>query len=113
MVRVLDTKRLLRGNRFLAVARILGGVMTGKRLKDQLRKHTNVQSAMLMVVLPFEEYHSVESARLEGCPSGFAYEDPQTGAVKTVPVCMWGLYKNDIQRKIAEKYQAAAVAGSS
>ena len=113
MVRVLDTKRLLRGNRFLAVARILGGLVIGKRLKDQLRKYTNVQSAMLMVVLPFEEYHSVESARLEGCPSGFAYEDPETGAVKTVPVCMWGLYKNDIQRKIAEKYQAAAVAGSS
>jgi len=55
-------------------------------------------------VLPFEEYHSVESARLQDCPSAFAYGDPETGAVRTVPVCLWGVYKNGIQRRIMESY---------
>jgi hypothetical protein len=54
-----------------------------------------------------EEYHSIEGARLENCPSGFVYEDPDTGEVKTIPVCAWSLYRTGIQRKIAEKHSAA------
>jgi hypothetical protein len=108
--RALNFRRIFKGSPVLGVLRTLGGVLIGRKLKDQLRKHTHLKFAMLMVVLPFEEYHSVESARLQGCPSGFAYEDPDTGEVKTIPVCLWGLYKNDLQRRIAEKYKAAAAA---
>ncbi len=107
----LNFKVLLKGSRVLAAVRILGGLLVGKKLKHLLRKHTNVQDAMLMVILPFEEYHSVESARLQDCPSAFAFEDPDTGEVRTVPVCLWSLYKNDIQRKLAEKYTAKAAVG--
>jgi hypothetical protein len=64
-----------------------------------------------MIVLPFEEYHSVESARLQHCFAGFAYEDADDGRVKTLPVCVWGLYKSDIQRRIAEKYETRVAAG--
>ena len=108
-VRSLRFRRLLKGNWLVSALRILGGLLVGKRLKDQLRRHTAIQDGMLMVVLPFEEYHSVESARLQNCPSGFAYEDPDTGTVKTIPVCMWGVYKREIQRKISARYQAATV----
>ncbi len=107
--RSLDTRRVLKGNRLFALARILGGMVAGKRLKHLLRRHTNIHSAMLMVVLPFEEFDSIEAARLENCPSAFVYEDPDSGEVKTLPVCIWNLYKNGIQRKIAEKYATAAV----
>ncbi|MHC4481334.1 MAG: hypothetical protein ACYS1C_10270, partial [Planctomycetota bacterium] len=106
LLRAVNFRQLAGGNPWAAGLRIVGGLLVGRRLKDQLRKHTTVRSAMLMVILPFEESHSVESARLETCPSAFAYEDPDTDAVRTMPVCMWGLYKNDIQRRIAEKYQA-------
>jgi uncharacterized radical SAM superfamily Fe-S cluster-containing enzyme len=94
----------LNGNRVLALLRIFGGFLLGRRLKDQLRKHTTIQEVLHMLVLPFEEYHSIESARLDICPSGFAYEDPDTGDIKTIPVCIWSLYRTEIQRKIAEKY---------
>jgi len=107
----LNFRRILKGNRPLALLRIIGGALAGKEFKELLRKHSTVQGAMLMVVLPFEEYHSVESDRLQDCPSAFAYEDPDTGQVKTLPVCMWGLYRNEIQRSIMAKSQAAAVAG--
>ena len=109
VARSLNSRMVFKGNRLLAVMRILGGLMLGKKLKNLLRAHTNVQGAMLMVILPFEEFHSVESARLENCPSAFAYEDPDTGEVRTVPVCMWGLYKNDVQRRIAAAYAGEAV----
>jgi hypothetical protein len=110
LVRSINTRALLRGNRFLSGLRILGGVLVGKSLKGQLRKHTTVQTAMLMVILPFEEYHSVESARLQDCPSAFAYGDPETGEVKTIPVCLWGVYKSGIQRRIMACYASAEVA---
>jgi len=75
-------------------------------LKAQLRRHTNIQDAMRMIVLPFEEYHSIDGARLQLCKAGFAYEDPDTDEIKTVSVCAWSLFRTDIQRKIAEKYSA-------
>ena len=33
-----------------------------------------------------------------------------TGELKTIPVCLWGMYKSDVQRRITLKYQDAAVA---
>jgi len=107
-LKTIDFRRLLKGNRFVCALKILGGVLVGKRLKTQLRKHGNAHDVMLMVVLPFEEYHSVESARLQNCWAGFVYEDPVTDEVKTIPVCMWGMYKNDLQRQIAQKYSGRA-----
>ena len=109
ILRSLDLKKILRGNRLWAILCILGGLLIGRRMKVQLRKHTRLNDIMLMIVLPFEEYHSIESARLQDCFAGFAYEDPDTGEIKTTPVCIWGLYKNDVQRKIAAKYQGSAV----
>jgi hypothetical protein len=111
-LRTLNLRRILKGNRALALLRILGGVALGRRLRDQLRKHTAIQGALHMLVLPFEEYHSIEGARLENCPSGFAFEDPDTGEIKTIPVCAWSLYRNEIQRRIAERYSAAPAPAS-
>ncbi len=102
--RSINFRQLFGGSPTLAVLRLLGGVLIGRKFKDQIRKHSTVKDAMLMVVLPFEESHSVESARLQECPSAFAFEDPDSGQVRTLPVCMWGLYKKDIQRKLAAKY---------
>jgi hypothetical protein len=111
LLRTVNFRRLLKGNRVLSALKVLGGILVGKQPKTLLRKHTNAKDVMLMIVLPFEEYHSVESARLQNCWAGFVYEDPDTDEVKTIPVCVWGMYKNDLQRKIAQKYadKSAAV----
>ncbi len=109
-VRALDFKTIAGGSRLLCALKILGGLLVGKKLKDLVRRHTRAQDVMLMIVLPFEEYHSVESACLSSCWAGFVYEDPDTDEVKTIPVCIWGEYKDDLQRRIARKYERAAVA---
>jgi len=103
-------RRVIRGNRLLGALRIAVGYALGRQPEDLIRKYTNIQGLMLMIVLPFEEYHSVESARLENCFAAFAYLDPDTEQVKTVPVCMWRMYNTDVQRRLAEKYRAQAVA---
>jgi uncharacterized radical SAM superfamily Fe-S cluster-containing enzyme len=108
LLKSLNFRRVFRGSPVLSVLRILWGSLRGRRLKDLLRAHTNVHDAMLMIVLPFEEYHSVESARLQHCFAGFVFEDPDDGQVKTIPVCVWGLYNRDLERRIAERYAAAA-----
>jgi len=41
------------------------------------------------------------------CGAGFAYEDVDTGEIKTIPACTWWLYNKPILKKIAEKYAAA------
>jgi len=99
-----DLKKILRGNRFLCMLRIAAGLIRGKRMREVLRKHTTMPDALSMLILPFEEYHSIEGERLENCPSGFVYEDVDSGEIKTIPVCAWALYRNDLERKIMAKY---------
>jgi hypothetical protein len=109
-LRSIDFRTLLKGNRFLTATRILGGLLLGRRFKDQLRRHSRVQHIMGMLILPFEEVHSIEGARLHNCTAGFAFEDPDDGQVKTIPVCAWGLYQRPIEQKISEVYGVAASA---
>jgi len=94
---------ILRGNPAVALLRVFGGALLGKSLKKQLAKHCNVTHALDMIVLPFEEYHSIDGARLALCKGGFAYEDPDDGVVKTIPICAWSQFRDEIERKIAAK----------
>ncbi len=100
------------GHPYITLVRAIGGWMLGKRLRDQLRKHTHITEVIGMVVLPFEESHSLEGDRLHMCAAGFVFEDPDTSEVKTVPVCAWCLFRDEVERKIAEKYAAAPAAPS-
>jgi len=109
----LDLRVSMKGNRFLSILRLLGGLVIGKSLSHQFRKHTNFGPTMDMIILPFEEYHSLDGARLCHCKGGFAYEDPDDGVVKTIPICSWSLFQEDIERKISEKYGDALAAAAS
>jgi hypothetical protein len=57
-----------------------------------------------VAMLPFEEQHSVDATRLENCKAVFPYEDADTGKINMIPACMWVPYRNDVLRKISEKY---------
>jgi hypothetical protein len=87
---------------------ILTGLLAGKKPKEVLRKHTRLRNVLRVVMLPFEEIRTLDSAKLVRCPAAFAHLSPDTGRAVLVPVCAWGLYKDDIMRHITEKYAAAA-----
>jgi MoaA/NifB/PqqE/SkfB family radical SAM enzyme len=57
-----------------------------------------------VAVLPFEEEHSIDAARLQRCKAVFAYEDPEDGKVKYIPACLWYPYRNPILEKLSKKY---------
>jgi hypothetical protein len=90
--------------------KILFGLLTGKKLKNLIRKHSRCQGILRLMVLPFEEEECVESARLMECPAAFAYEHPVTKEIHFMPVCSWPIYKNDILRETTRVY---GIAGES
>ena len=107
VLKAIRLDRILKGSRVLAPLRMLGAKLLGRKGRDIRRKYTNIQAPLRMIVLPFEEYHSIDGARLQNCTAGFVYEDPETGKVKHMPVCAWSLYRMEILRGIADKYAKA------
>ena len=57
-----------------------------------------------VAVLPIEEQHSIDAARLRSCKAVFAYEDVDDGTVKYFPACSWYPYRNPLLKKISQKY---------
>ncbi len=100
-----DFRKVMRGNRFLGALRIIAGLTMGKSLEDLLRRHTHLESGVAVTVLPFEEWHSLDSTRMERCSAGFGYLDPDTDTLKTTPFCVWCLYRKEMFQKIVAKYQ--------
>jgi uncharacterized radical SAM superfamily Fe-S cluster-containing enzyme len=105
-LRSLDFRKVLKGSRFWTPLRILWDMLRGRRFKQILREHTNVQETVEVTILPFEEPHSLESERMERCGAMFVYLDPDTAEVHTVPFCIWCLYRHDTMRRIADHYAA-------
>lgn len=57
-----------------------------------------------VAVVPIEEQHSIDAARLRSCKAVFAYEDVDDGKVKYFPACSWYPYRNPLLEKISKKY---------
>jgi len=72
-----------------------------------IRRHTNMQGHLRVVVLPLEDNHVLETERLERCPTVQAYYDPEVDQVRYIPLCAWKLHNREILRKIADHYAAA------
>jgi len=79
-------------------------MLRGKAGSETFERHSNTQTPLQMIVLPFEDRFVLESERLERCPNAFAYVDPDDDQVKTIPVCTWPRHKRAVLRKIADKY---------
>jgi hypothetical protein len=105
-----NLRKLMKGSPVLGTIRLLGGLLLGKSLKEQFRRHTALCDPLNILVLPFEETHSLESERLRRCAAGFVFEDVETGEIKSIPVCAWWLYNVDILKDVASKYNRAVPA---
>ena len=72
----------------------------GRPSREVLPRHSRARSALQLIVLPFEDKFTLETDRLERCPSAFAYVNPADGQVRCVSVCGWGLHKTAVMREI-------------
>jgi sulfatase maturation enzyme AslB (radical SAM superfamily) len=102
-----DTRAIFGDHAKWKILKIALGVLFGCKPKVMLRANTRLQKVLRIAVLPFEEPRTMDSSHLKRCPAGFAYVDPATGEPRTMPVCSWPIHKNDIMRKIMERYPPA------
>jgi hypothetical protein len=109
--RSLNFREVFGGSATLKIARIVWGLMRGKKMKHLLRQHTRCHGILRVMVLPFEEKECVESARLVECPTSFAYEHPVTGEIRLMPVCAWPIYKNSVLRETSKRYGVVPASG--
>jgi hypothetical protein len=102
-----DTRAIFGDRAAWKTLKIAVGILFGRKPKVVLRANTRLQKVLRVVVLPFEEPRTMDSSHLARCPAGFAYVDPASGEPRMMPACTWGLYKNDIMRRIMERYPPA------
>ncbi len=110
--RSLNLPAIFGGTTKVKMAKIVWGLLQGRKLKHLLRQHTRVHGLLRVMVLPFEEKECVEAARLVDCPAQFAYEHPVTKEVRLMPVCAWVIHKNPILRETAARYGVDLQTGS-
>ena len=92
------------GNPITALAKSIAGRL---RRKSSQQFHSRRPRRILRVgMLPFEEQHSVDAARMENCKAVFAYE-ADDGQTRTIPACLWYPYRNPILKKLSGKYGIA------
>jgi hypothetical protein len=85
----------------------------GRRSREALQRHTTIHAILEILMLPFEDAYTIESHRMERCPTAFAFVDPDDDRVKTVPACAWWtIHKAEVLPKIAKlgANKAASVA---
>ncbi|MBP6944317.1 MAG: radical SAM protein [Candidatus Omnitrophica bacterium] len=83
---------------------IFGKMIIGRKAKDVLREDTLIKGALQILILPLEDLKTAEAERLVMCSSCFAYVDPDTDEIRTLPTCTWDNYKKPIMKKVAEKF---------
>jgi len=92
------------GKVYHAAATVFGFAL-GRRTRTVLERHANAQGFLQIITLPFEDRFTLETDRLERCPSAFAFWDPAEDRVKHVPVCAWGIHKTAVMRQIMDHYE--------
>jgi uncharacterized radical SAM superfamily Fe-S cluster-containing enzyme len=108
MLRSVDLKKITKGHPWLTLLKVMVGTAFGRKMKDMLPKYTTVETAVAVTILPFEERHSLEAARMQRCSAGFVYVDPDTDEMKTIPFCVWTFYRQEMYRRMAERYEREA-----
>jgi hypothetical protein len=96
--------RLADGKPVRAILKLIFGPLLRRQSVEGPAASRRPRRLLRLGMLPFEEQHSVDAARMENCKAVFAYEDPDDGKVKTIPACLWYPYRNAILEKLSKKY---------
>ena len=79
-------------------------LISGKKIDKILSGRTCFKKMLTLITIPYEDQGGLEDARLKDCPAVFAYEDVQTGKIKTAAFCSWQTIKDDICKEIQAHY---------
>ncbi len=96
--------------------RVLAAVadlLRGRKIDAILKERTSFKYVLTLLTIPYEDKGGLEDARLKDCPAVFAYEDTDTGRIRTTAFCSWQTIKDDVCRKIQAHYQGASAEKTS
>ena len=77
----------------------------GTKLDRILNERTSVKHVLNLMTIPYEDKGGLEDARLRDCPAVFAYEDVDTGKIRTTAFCSWQTVKDAVCKKIQAHYE--------
>ena len=103
-LRTIRFVKLADGKPVRALLKLVFGRLFRKSPEDGVSRSRRPRRLLRVGMLPFEEQHSVDAARMESCKAVFAYEDTADGKVKTIPACLWYPYRNPLLEKLSKKY---------
>jgi 7,8-dihydro-6-hydroxymethylpterin dimethyltransferase len=79
-------------------------LLHGKKIDQILSQRTTFKNMLTLITIPYEDLGGLEDARLKDCPAVFAYEDVDTGRIRTTAFCSWQTVKDEVCRKIQAHY---------
>lgn len=100
----LDVSKLFDKPALVNGARAVVDLVRGQKIDRILANRTRCKSLLTLITIPYEDKGGLEDARLKDCPAVFAYEDVDTGRIKTTAFCSWQTVKDDACRKIQQHY---------
>lgn len=104
----LDLDRIFGGSKLHGVVSAVADLLRGRKIDAILKERTNFKHVLTLLTIPYEDKGGLEDARLKDCPAVFAYEDVDTGRIKTTAFCSWQTIKDDVCRKIQAHYQGGS-----
>jgi tetraether lipid synthase len=103
--KTISLQKIFGGSALLKGSRAVVSLVRGKKIDEILREHTCIKNLLTLITIPYEDKGGLEDARLKDCPAVFAYEDVDTGKIRTTAFCSWQTIKDDVCRKIQAHYQ--------
>lgn len=79
-------------------------LLRGHTIDTVLDKRTAFKNVLTCMTIPYEDEGGLEDARLKDCPAVFAYEEVETGRIKTTAFCSWQTVKDAVCRRIQAHY---------
>lgn len=81
-------------------------ILKGRKIDEILSKRTAFKTILTLLTIPYEDLGGLDNARLKDCPAVFAYEDVETGRIKTTAFCSWQTVKDEVCRNIQAHYDS-------
>jgi hypothetical protein len=85
-------------------------LLRGRKIDTILKERTHFKNVLTLMTIPYEDKGGLEDARLRDCPAVFAYEDVDTGRIRTTAFCSWQTVKDDVCRRIQDHYDGKSAA---
>jgi uncharacterized radical SAM superfamily Fe-S cluster-containing enzyme len=102
----LDLKKIFGKQSLMNAAKAIADLIRGKKIDRILKDRTSFKHILTLITIPYEDKGGLEDARLRDCPAVFAYEDVDTGSIRTTAFCSWQTVKDTVCRKIQAHYDA-------